>query len=158
MTIWDGLLLAAILIIIIIIGFIIRRRLLNLWMDVSEFEVQFYRQIERTMEVYLTHQNLFDDSETKTSFKLLKKYRRYKVRKLFLRQRQDIYSALRNLYSFVEDHDDMAFKPLKSAFRSLQKTRRIYNSKVLLYNQRINIFPTHYLAIKLELEAKEYFG
>ncbi len=158
MTIWDWLLLLAIVIIIAIVIYIIRNRLLQLWRDVTELEVQFYRQIEHTLTVYLTHKQFFDVPEATVPLKILQKYRKYKIRKLFLRQRQDIYSALRNLYGIIESEDSSDLKPLKNAFRSLQKTRRMYNSKVLLYNQTINVFPTRYLAIKLELEVKEYFG
>ncbi|MCK5762475.1 MAG: LemA family protein, partial [Candidatus Izimaplasma sp.] len=40
----------------------------------------------------------------------------------------------------------------------LQKARRLYNTKVLVYNQTISVFPTRFLAIKMGLQIKEYFG
>ncbi|MEC9484574.1 MAG: hypothetical protein UMR38_01700 [Candidatus Izemoplasma sp.] len=158
MTVWDWIFLVSLIVIVIIVIYTIRLRLLNLWRQVTELEVQFYRQIEHTLTVYLTHKTFFDVPEANVPLKILQKYRKDKIRKLFLHQRQDIFSALRNLYSIIEWQEDPDLKPLKKAFRSLQKTRRTYNSKVLLYNQTINIFPTRYLAIKLELEVKEYFG
>ena len=46
----------------------------------------------------------------------------------------------------------------KEQFEELQKVRRLYNSKILIYNQTISVFPTRFLAIKMNLHIKEYFG
>ena len=84
--------------------------------------------------------------------------RRKKARHLLLKERQELYLYLSDIYNEIEEMETNEFEELKQQFNRLQKARRVYNSKVLIYNQSISVFPTRFLAIKMNLKIKEYFG
>lgn len=138
--------------------FTIRKRLLKLWKEVSSKEILFYRQLERTAKLYFLHKAILLNDDNKECFKNITRYRKKRVRSLLLQTRQDLFQSITAIYAECEDKEDPIIKELIQSYDSLQKIRRIYNSRVLVYNQTINIFPTRYLAIRLHLELKEYFG
>ena len=136
----------------------LRIKLLKLWQEVTEYEVQFYKQLGVTLSIYNNHIDQIALDENMDVIRKIKKYRKSKIRKLILRERQDVFSALQVLHDHIEDREKIINKPLIENFDYLQKVRRTYNTKVLLYNQTISVFPTRYLALKMGLELKEYFG
>jgi hypothetical protein len=136
----------------------LRIKLLKLWQEVTEYEVQFYKQLGVTLSIYNNHIDQIALDENMDVIRKIKKYRKSKIRKLILRERQDVFSALQVLHDHIEDREKIVNKPLIENFEYLQKVRRTYNTKVLLYNQTISVFPTRYLALKMGLELKEYFG
>ena len=73
-------------------------------------------------------------------------------------ERQNIFRILNKIYSEVEELDDPKLDIVVEKFEELQKARRLYNSKVLIYNQRISLFPSRFLAMKMGLHIIEYFG
>jgi len=149
------------LIVIIFFVFIIlqtRYKLLRLWKDVSVKEVVFHRLLQETAIVFYEQKNLFDLEEYQTALKKVYRYKKQKVRYLLLQERRELYANLNSLYRSIEDEEDPKYKVVKKVFQDLQKARRVYNSKVLIYNQTITMFPTRYFAIKLNLKIKEYFG
>ena len=85
-------------------------------------------------------------------------YRKKRLRNLLLKERQDLFSYLNTIYDDIEELDDPKLNLIRQKFDDLQKARRLYNTKVLLYNQTISVFPTRFLAIKMNLQIKEYFG
>mgnify|MGYP000002915331 CR=1 FL=1 len=150
-----------VLIVIIFFVFIIlqtRYKLLRLWKDVSVKEVVFHRLLQETAIVFYEQKNLFDLEEYKAALKKVYRYKKQKVRYLLLQERRELYANLNSLYRSIEDEEDPKYKVVKKVFQDLQKARRVYNSKVLIYNQTITMFPTRYFAIKLNLKIKEYFG
>jgi hypothetical protein len=150
-----------VLVIILIIVLIIlqaRYKLLRLWKDVSVKEVVFHRLLQETAIVFYDQRALFDQEEWKITIKKVYRYKKQKVRYLLLQERRDLYADLNALYRSIEDEEDEKYKVLKTSFHNLQKARRVFNSKVLIYNQTITMFPTRYFAIKLNLKIKEYFG
>ncbi len=150
-----------VLVIILIIVLIIlqaRYTLLRLWKDVSVKEVVFHRLLQETAIVFYDQRALFDQEEWKITIKKVYRYKKQKVRYLLLQERRDLYADLNALYRSIEDEEDEKYKVLKTSFHNLQKARRVFNSKVLIYNQTITMFPTRYFAIKLNLKIKEYFG
>ena len=150
-----------VLVIILIIVLIIlqaRYTLLRLWKDVSVKEVVFHRLLQETAIVFYDQRALFDQEEWKITIKKVYRYKKQKVRYLLLQERRDLYADLNALYRSIEDEEDEKYKVLKTSFHNLQKARRVFNSKVLIYNKTITMFPTRYFAIKLNLKIKEYFG
>ena len=150
-----------ILIIVLIVVLIIlqvRYKLLRLWKDVSVKEVVFHRLLQETAIVFYDQKTLFDETEWTRTLKKVYRYKKQKVRYLLLQERRDLYSNLNALYRSIEEEEDEKYKVIKTTFHNLQKARRIFNSKVLIYNQTITMFPTRYFAIKLNLKIKEYFG
>ncbi|MGS0972036.1 MAG: hypothetical protein ACVCEJ_02165 [Candidatus Izemoplasmataceae bacterium] len=147
-----------ILLIVVLIFLEVRHRLLNLWKDVSVKEVVFHRLLQETAVVFYDQKALFDEVEYKEGLKKVYRYKKQKVRYLLLQERRELFSNLNALYRSIEDEEDDKYKVLKTTFHNLQKARRVFNSKVLIYNQTITMFPTRYLAIKLNLKIKEYFG
>jgi hypothetical protein len=135
-----------------------RYKLLRLWKDVSVKEVVFHRLLQETAIVFYDQRALFDQEEWKITIKKVYRYKKQKVRYLLLQERRDLYADLNALYRSLEDEEDEKYKVLKTSFHNLQKARRVFNSKVLIYNQTITMFPTRYFAIKLNLKIKEYFG
>ncbi len=145
-------------IIIAVIIYTVHKRLLKLWKEVSSKEILFYRQLERTAKLYFSNKELLINPDNKECFKTITRYRKKRVRSLLLQTRQQLFTALTAVYTELEDHEEELISDLIASYDKLQKLRRIYNSRVLVYNQTINIFPTRYLAIRMHLEAKEYFG
>ncbi len=144
---------------IIVIGIIrLRKRLLQLWTEVSQHEVSFYKRLEETLELFYKNREIISSEDNNDFIRKISRYKRKKLRSLLLRERQDLFSAIHIIYNEIEDLDEEQYKPLKEKFNQLQKERRIYNSKVLIYNQTISVFPTRYLALRMNLELKEYFG
>lgn len=149
------------IILVIIIAFIIftvHKRLLTLWKEVTSKEILFYRQLERTAKLFFSHKELLSNDDNKECFKSITRYRKKRVRSLLLQTRQNLFQSITAIYTELDDRQEEEIKDLIKSYDTLQKQRRIYNSRVLVYNQTINIFPTRYLAIRMHLETKEYFG
>ena len=155
---WD---LIFVLIIVIAIWITIiyqRKRLLKLWNEVTKDEVAFYRQLEKVLRLFYEHLTTLTTEDNAECVKTIKRYRKKRIRSLLLNTRQEIYDAMNLLYDEVEEHEGTEYSLIKVEYDNLQKIRRIYNSKVLIYNQTISVFPTRYLALRMNLELKEYFG
>jgi len=150
-----------ILVVIIAIGLLIirtRYKLLKLWKEVSVKDVIFHKLLLETTVLYYECRADLENEETQKFIKRLSKYKRKKLRYLLLKERQNLFLILNKIYNEIEEIDDPKYLTLKHKFEELQKARRLYNSKVLLYNQTISVFPTRFLAIKMNLTIKEYFG
>lgn len=154
------LLLIVVLIILLTIWIIyLRKRLLELWKEVTTQEVAFYRQLERVLKEFYEHLDHLTTEDNREFVRMIRRYRKKRVRSLLLHTRQELYNAMNIVYDQVlerEDHEEC--KKLIEQYDKLQKIRRVYNSKVLIYNQTISVFPTRYLALRMKLELKEYFG
>jgi len=148
------------IILIIFIAIIqIRLSLLKLWNEVSNKEIVFHKEMQETLALYYDNKELFDDLVNEDVFKFLKKYRnKRKLRNIHLKERQKIFTELHSIYIAVEKLKTDDYIELKKRFKRLQSSRRVYNTKVLEYNQRINIFPIRLVAVRMRLKLKEYFG
>jgi hypothetical protein len=135
-----------------------QKKLLKLWRTVSSKEIVFYRQLEAVTKLFYENRELIRNEENKDQFRYLTRYRKKRIRSLLLSTRQELFKALNLIYDDIEHTEDETLKIVKKKFKDLQKVRRIYNSQVLLYNQTISVFPTRYLALRMNLELKEYFG
>ncbi len=148
------------LIILLVILVILRERrnLLVLWKEVSHKEIIFHRLLSETIKMFYSHKDTLKNEENRLAFIHLGRTRRKKVRYLLLSERQDLFKHIQDIHAQIDELDDPLYTPLDKQFKKLQKARRIYNSKVLLYNQRINTFPIKNLAVTMDLKVKEYFG
>lgn len=155
---WDLLIVFVLLGISWIIIVYQRKRLLRLWNEVTKDEVAFYRQLEKVHRLFYEHLNLLQTEDNMECARMIRRYRKKRIRSLLLNTRQDLYNSINLLYDEVEEHDEAEYILMREEYDALQKIRRIYNSKVLIYNQTISVFPTRYLALRMNLELKEYFG
>ncbi|PAT02123.1 hypothetical protein CI105_01920 [Candidatus Izimaplasma bacterium ZiA1] len=148
------------IVLVIVIGIIqIRLSLLKLWNEVSNKEIVFHREMQETLALYYDNKNLFCDLVDDDVFMFLKKYRnKRKLRNIHLKERQKIFTELHSIYISIEKLKTDEYLELRNRFKRLQSSRRIYNTKVLEYNQRINIFPIRLVAVRMKLKLKEYFG
>lgn len=137
---------------------LLRRRLLTLWKEVTGHEVAFYRQLEKVIKLFYEHLPELTTEDNLECVRTLKRYRKKKIRSLLLSKRQELYNSINLIFDEVEESENQALAIIKEEFENLQKVRRIYNSRVLIYNQTISVFPTRYLALRMDLELKEYFG
>lgn len=135
-----------------------RRKLLHLWKDVTTKEIVFHRLLSESIKLFYTQKEVLKNEDNRLAFIHLGRSRRKKMRYLLLQERQDLFQHIQDLATEIEVHEQKELKPLLKQFRTLQKARRIYNTKVLIYNQTINIFPSKMLAVKMNLKQKEYFG
>lgn len=154
----DFAIIIAIIVIIVLLSIRLRFRLLKMWKEVSNKDIIFHKILLDTVVLYYENRSLFVEDEYQTLFKKLARYRNKKLRHLLLKERQDLFLLINTIYSDIEDSEDEKYSSLQAKFIELQKLRRVYNTKVLLYNQAISVFPTRFLARKMELEIKEYFG
>ena len=159
MGVWIDLIILAVIVIIIAIWiYTLRKRLLKLWTEVTQHEVKFYRQLEKVVRLFATELERLTTDDNKECSRTIRRYRKKRIRSLLLAIRQDLYNSITLLYDEIEEHDDPSLNILKEEYEKLQKVRRIYNSRVLIFNQTISVFPTRYLALRMNLELKEYFG
>jgi len=159
MGVWIDLIILAVIVIIIAIWiYTLRKRLLKLWTEVTQHEVKFYRQLEKVVRLFATELERLTTDDNKECSRTIRRYRKKRIRSLLLAIRQDLYNSITLLYDDIEEHDDPSLNILKEEYEKLQKVRRIYNSRVLIFNQTISVFPTRYLALRMNLELKEYFG
>lgn len=136
----------------------LHRGLLKLWKDVSSKEVIFYRTLENVAILFYENREILRTDENKEFCTIITRYRKKRVRSLLLSTRQKVFNAINVIYAEMEELELDELNLLKREFNELQKVRRVYNSAVLIYNQTISVFPTRYLALKMDLELKEYFG
>lgn len=155
---WDLLIIVVLAVIVWVIIVYQRKRLLRLWNEVTKDEVAFYRQLEKVHRLFYEHLDLVKTEENLECVRMVRRYRKKRIRSLLLNTRQDLYNSINLLYDEVDEHDEAEYIIMKEEYDNLQKIRRIYNSKVLIYNQTISVFPTRYLALRMNLELKEYFG
>ena len=156
--IYDLLIIVVFLILIFVIFVRLRTKLLFLWKEVSVKEVVFHRTMTETIGLFYAQKESLKNDDNRIHFVRLGRSRKKKARYLLLKERQDLYLYLSDLYNEIDELENNDFDELKKSFVLLQKARRIYNSKVLVYNQTISVFPTRFLAIKMNLKIKEYFG
>jgi hypothetical protein len=135
-----------------------RKKLLRKWKEVTSKEIVFHRLLRETIQLFYVQKDLLRTEDNRLQFIRLGRSRKKKMRYLLLKERQELYLALSDIYNDIEEDESASAMELKKQFRKLQRARRIYNSKVLVYNQSISIFPTRYLAMKMNLKIKEYFG
>jgi len=152
------LLVIGLIIIFVVLVIRLRRKLLKLWTDVSENEVHFHKLLHETAIMFVDNKALLQNEDNVQMIRKLSKYKKKKLRQLLLKERQDLFSSLNTIIDDVEDEDNEKLTSMKEKFEELQKVRRLYNSKILVYNQTISVFPTRFLAIKMNLQIKEYFG
>ena len=136
----------------------LRHNLLALWKEVSVKDVIFHKLLlETTILFHETKPDLISP-ENQKFLRRLSRYKRKKLRYIMLTERQNLFLILNKIYNELEELEDDRLSGAILKFEELQKARRIYNSKVLIYNQRISLFPTRFLAMKMGLHIKEYFG
>ena len=136
----------------------LRYNLLALWKEVSVKDVIFHKLLLETTIIFHERGLDLESSENKKFLRRLSKYKRKKLRYLMLKERQTLFLILNKICNELEESNDERLIPAIEKFEELQKARRLYNSKVLIYNQRISLFPTRFLAMKMGLNIKEYFG
>ena len=136
----------------------LRYRLLALWKEVAVKDVIFHKLLLETTIMFHECKPDLESTDNRKYLRRLSKYKRKKLRYLMLSERQNIFLILNKIYSELEEIDDDKIIVLKDKFTELQKARRLYNSKVLIYNQRISLFPSRFLAMKMGLHVIEYFG
>ncbi|AIO18755.1 hypothetical protein KQ51_00875 [Candidatus Izimaplasma bacterium HR1] len=136
----------------------LHKHLLKLWKDVTTKEVIFHKQLEKVATLFHENKELLKTEDNKEFFKIITRYRKKHVRTLLLSTRQALFNAINIIFDEIEELEEAEFALLKKEFNELQKVRRIYNTNVLIYNQTISVFPTRYLALRMNLELREYFG
>jgi len=156
--IFDVVVILLVIIILALLTMRLRSKLLKLWIDVSAKEVIFHKLLLDSTILFYKNKILFQTDDNILLIKKLSKYHKKKLRNLLLKERQDLFSYLNTIYDDIEEIEDPNLNPIKQKFDELQKARRLYNTKVLIYNQTINVFPTRFLAMKMNLQIKEYFG
>ncbi len=154
----DLLIVLAVIIVLVIFVMRLRYKLLKLWTDVSAKEVLFHKLLLDTTILFHENKDILVNEDNLTILRKLSKYRKKRLRNLLLKERQDLFSYLNAIFDDIEEMEEDNLILIKQKFGELQKARRLYNTKVLLYNQTISLFPTRFLAIKMNLQIKEYFG
>ena len=138
--------------------FRLHQKLLGLWKEVTEKEVIFYKQLEKVTSLFYLKREILKTEENNDFVKIVTRYRKKRLRTILLSTRQKLFNAINVIYDEIEEQELPELNELKMEYDLLQKVRRVYNTQVLIYNQTISVFPTRYLALKMNLELKEYFG
>jgi len=136
----------------------LHRKLLRLWKVVSEKEVIFYKQLETVTALFYVNKEILKTEDNNEFIRIVSRYRKKRLRSILLSTRQSLFNAINIIYDEIEEQELPELEELKKEYNTLQKVRRVYNTQVLIYNQTISVFPTRYLALRMNLELKEYFG
>lgn len=150
-----------IIVVCAIIAFAVARlhkSLLRKWKEVTTKEVLFYNQLEKVAKLFYDNRELLRTDDNKEFFTIITRYRKKHVRTLLLSTRQSLFKSINIIYDEIEELEQEDYTLLQKEFKELQRVRRIFNTNVLIYNQTISVFPTRYLALRMNLELKEYFG
>ncbi|MCK5761635.1 MAG: hypothetical protein KAH16_01915 [Candidatus Izimaplasma sp.] len=156
--IFDIAIVLSVIVTVVLITIRLRYKLLVLWTDVSVKEVLFHKLLLECTNIFYENRLLLQNDDNLVIIKKLSKYRKKRLRNLLLKERRDLFYYLNTIYDDIEEVENPELDIIKYKFDELQKARRLYNTKVLLYNQTISVFPTRFLAIKMNLQIKEYFG
>lgn len=154
----NNIILIGLIVAIVISMFYMRNKLYALWHEVSRLELIFNKNLMDTLDVYLKNSDILSDFpifQTLTKF-TPKEHRKFRC--LQLQERQILFKKLQRIYAEFYKSDDDKYKLVKKQFETLQQSRLKYNSKVLLYNQKIHTFPTKIFAKRMNFLPKEYFG
>ena len=154
----NNIIIIILILLIVGYGFYIRNRLFALWHEVSRLELIFNKKLLDTMKLYLKKEQLLEGFPFYKSLQIIAGQENIKFRHIKLEERQKIFKTLQKIFGDIYHNDNPDCKPLKTQFESLQMTRLKYNSKVLLYNQKIHTFPTKFFAKKMRFLPKQYFG
>ena len=136
----------------------LHKHLLKIWKDVTTKEVIFHKQLEKVTALFYENRELLKTEDNTEFMRIITRYRKKHVRTLLLSTRQALFNAINIIYDEIEELEEEQLSLLKKEFNELQKVRRVYNTNVLIYNQTISVFPTRYLALRMNLELREYFG
>ena len=136
----------------------LHKHLLKKWKDVTTKEVIFYNQLGKVTKLIYENRELLETEDNREFIIAISRYRKKNVRTLLLSTRQSLFRSINVLYDEIEELEEDKYDLLIKEFNELQKVRRIFNTNVLIYNQTISVFPTRYLALRMNLELKEYFG
>jgi hypothetical protein len=136
----------------------LRRRLLSLWKEVTEKEIVFHKQLEMVTALFYVNREILKTEENNDFIKIVTRYRKKRLRSILLSTRQKLFNAINVIYDEIEVLELPELDEMKKEYDLLQKVRRVYNTQVLIYNQTISVFPTRYLALRMNLEIREYFG
>lgn len=154
-----NLIIIVVICILIVFGVIrLHQKLLRLWEEVRAKEVVFYKQLEEVTCLFYANRELLRTEENNYFVKIITRYRKKKLRNILLSTRQKLFNAINVIYDEIEEHEQPELVELKMKYNDLQQVRRIYNTQVLIYNQTISVFPTRYMALRMKLELREYFG
>lgn len=159
MSVWVDLFIVVVILVLITIWvYTLRKKLLKLWTEVTQYEVKFHRQLEKVLRLFYSEIELLSNEDNLQSVRMIRRYRKKRIRSLLLSTRQELYKSIVLLYDDLDLTEETQVTVIKEEYEKLQKIRRIYNSRVLIYNQTISVFPTRVLALRMNLELKEYFG
>lgn len=154
----NNIVLLIIIALIIVAIFVLRGKLFKLWHQVSRLELIFHKNLIETFHMYQKNSTLLESIPVYKSLQAFTPKNNKKFRQLKLADRQKLFKNLQKIYAEIYTLEDDTYKPLKKQFETLQECRLKYNSKVLLYNQRIHTFPLKIIAKRMNFFPKEYFG
>lgn len=154
----NNIVLLIIVALIVIAIFVLRNKLYKLWHEVSRLELIFHKNLIETFHIYQNHNDLLKAIPVYKSLQAFEPKKHKKFRQLKLADRQKLFKNLQKIYAEIYTIEDAKYRPLKKQFETLQECRLKYNSKVLLYNQRIHTFPLKIIAKRMNFFPKEYFG
>ena len=139
-------------------GFYIRNKLFTIWQQVSRLEITFHAKLFETVKLYQEQSHILEQC---LSFKFIESFKTADSKRLrhhTLSDRQKLFKAMQKMYGEIYQNEELNYEPLKRQFESLQQCRLKYNSKVILYNQKIHTFPTKIFAKRMRFLPKDYFG
>ena len=105
--IFDLMIVLAIIIVLDIFVIRLRSKLLKLWKEVSVKEVLFHNLLLEVTILFYENKNLLHLEENQQAFKKIARYRKKKLRNLLLKERQDLFSYLNEIYDDIEEVDDL---------------------------------------------------
>ena len=155
---WNIVIIVVICAVIALLISRLHKNLLKKWKEVTVKEVIFYNQLEKVAKLFYENRELLKTEDNKEFVKVITRYRKKHVRTLLLSTRQSLFKSINIIYDEIEELEQEEYTLLKKEFKELQRVRRVFNTNVLIYNQTISVFPTRYLALRMNLELKEYFG
>jgi len=154
----DSILILVLAFLIVLSILFLRKRLLKLWHTVSRLEVAFHAAFEHCISTFIKYESALAPYDPGRFLNRLKTAEDKHLRNMALDEKQSLHRAVQTLIVAVDESDVSVYTTLKESFDALQHARLKYNSAVLHYNHLIRAFPIRFLAKRIGLSQKDYFG
>ncbi|MGM0435554.1 MAG: LemA family protein [Bacillota bacterium] len=154
----DSILILVLVFLIVLSILVMRNRLLKLWHTVSRLEVSFHSTFEQCIATFIKYEGALEPYDPGHFLSRLKSAEDKHLRNLDLDEKQSLHRAVQTLIVAVDESDVSVYTTLRDSFDALQHARLKYNSAVLHYNHLIRAFPIRFLANRIGLSPKDYFG
>lgn len=118
----------------------------------SSFKELFRHQSKFDIELRKTVNLIFKATKNET----MEKYDNLVIKDLPYAEKKALLDLTDQLFAKLEDKSDQ-FSYIRETYENLQEQRRSYDANILLFNQKISLFPFNLYAKVMKLRKRKYY-